>query len=150
MQVRRGLCSSLPMKLRIAVALALAAVLAGCTTPVADAVSNANKQMELKGSPFRYVARDDSSMVMTLMPLPTGPTKAMESLAAQALESIRTEEQRKGRSTANLEEVRHLQDGREVWVLHTLSAGIAYVVAFANPSDPKSDIRISGPTTYQK
>lgn len=138
------------MKLRLAVALALAAALAACTTPVADAVSNANKQMELKGSPFRYVARDDSSMVLTLLPLPAGPSKAMDSLAQQVLDSIRTAEEKAGRSTANVEEVRQLQDGREVWVLHTLSAGIAYVVAFENPQDPKSDIRITGPTTYQK
>jgi hypothetical protein len=138
------------MKTRIAIALVLSAVLVGCTTPLADAVSNANKQMEHKGSPFRYVARDDTSMVMTLLPLPTGPTKAIDSLAQQVLASIRSEELKKGRSTANVEEVRHLQDGREVWVLHTLSAGIAYVVAFENPSAPKSDIRISGPTTYQK
>jgi len=138
------------MKIRYALALVLSGVLAGCTTPVADAVSNANKQMEMKGSPFRYVARDDSSMVLTLLPLPAGPTKAMDSLAAQVLESIRSAELKEGRSTANVEEVRQLQDGREVWILHTLSAGIAYVVAFENPSNPKSDIRITGPTSYQK
>ena len=150
MQVRRGLWSSRAMKIRYAVALALSAALAACTTPVQDAVSNANKQMEVKGSPFRYVARDDSSMVLTLLPLPAGPTKAMDSLAQQVLASIRSAEEKAGRSTANVEEVRQLQDGREVWVLHTLSAGIAYVVAFENPSNPKSDIRITGPTTYQK
>ncbi len=150
MQLRRALCSSRGMKIRCTLALALSAALAACTTPVADAVSNANKQMEMKGSPFRYVARDDSSMVLTLLPLPAGQTRAMDSLAQQVLDSIRSSEQKNGRSTANVEEVRLLQDGREVWVLHTLSAGIAYVVAFENPSNPKSDIRITGPTSYQK
>src|SRR5690242_16681152 len=117
MQVRRGLWSSRAMKLRYAIALALSAALAACTTPVQDAVSNANQQMEVKGSPFRYVARDDSSMVLTLLPLPAGPTKAMDSLAQQVLASIRSAEEKAGRSTANVEEVRQLQDGREVWVL---------------------------------
>jgi len=47
--------------------------------------------------------------------------------------------------------VRHLQDGREVWVLKTLGdTGIAYIVSFEAPSQPKSNIRMTGPTTYQK
>jgi hypothetical protein len=131
-------------------ALLLFGLLAGCATPMSSAVSEANKQMELKGSPFRYRAVDDSSMTLTLMPLPVGPSKAVPALAQQALESIATQEGRKGRSVANLEEVRHLQDGREVWVLKSLGEGVAYIVAFAAPSQPGTDIRITGPTVYQK
>jgi hypothetical protein len=138
------------MKLAIACVLGLAAALAGCTTPVSSAVTDANKQLELKGSPFRYVARDDSSMVMTLLPLPAGKTRAVPELAQQAIDAIATAERKKGRPTALLEEVRYLQDGREVWVLQALGSGIAYVVAFANPSQPGSDMRITGPTTYQR
>jgi hypothetical protein len=137
------------MKLPCAFVLATVFGLAGCpTTP--SAVETANKQMEAKGSPFRYVAQGDSAMVMTLMPLPTGPTKAIEPLAKQALDSIAAEEARKGRSTANLEEVRHLQDGREVWVLHTLNDGIAYVVSFEAPSKAGSNIKMTGPYAYHK
>lgn len=128
----------------------LAAVLSACATPMSSAVSEANKKMELNGSPFRYRAVDDSSMTLTLMPLPVGPTRAVPSLAQQALDSITTQESRKGRSVANVEEVRHLQDGREVWVLRTLGEGIAYIVAFAAPSQPGTDIRVTGPTVYQK
>ncbi|HEX6398327.1 MAG TPA: hypothetical protein VFZ95_12955 [Steroidobacteraceae bacterium] len=131
-------------------ALFLVGLLAGCATPMSSAVSEANKQLELKGSPFRYRAVDDSHMTLTLMPLPAGPSKAVPVLAGQAMESITTQEMRKGRSVANLEEVRHLQDGREVWVLKTLGGGVAYIVAFASPSQPGTDIRITGPTTYQK
>jgi hypothetical protein len=138
------------MKLAIACVLGLVAVLAGCETPVSSAVSDANKQLESKGSPFRYVARDDSSMVMTLLPLPAGKTRAVPELAQQVIDAIANEERKKGRPTALLEEVRYLQDGREVWVLQSLSGGIAYVVAFANPSQVGSDMRITGPTTYQK
>jgi hypothetical protein len=136
---------------RVAIAMVATAVgLAGCpSTP--SAVQTANQQMEAKGSPFRYIARGDSGMVLTLMPLPAGPTKAVAPLAQQTLEAITAEELRKGRSTATLEEVRHLQDGREVWVLRTLGdGGIAYVVGFAAPSQARSDVRMTGPHTYAK
>ena len=138
------------MKPAGACVLGVLAMLAGCTTPVSSAVTEANKQLELKGSPFRYVARDDSSMVMTMLPLPAGKTRAIPELAQQAIDAIANEERKKGRPTALLEEVRYLQDGREVWVLQSLGSGIAYVVAFANPSQAGSDMRITGPTTYQK
>ena len=138
------------MKLAIACVIGLAAMLAGCETPVSSAVADANKQLEAKGSPFRYVARDDSSMVMTLLPLPAGKTKAVPELAQQVIDAIATAERKKGRPTALLEEVRYLQDGREVWVLQSLGSGIAYVVAFANPAQAGSDMRITGPTTYQR
>jgi hypothetical protein len=138
------------MTLRIALALATMLALAGCPSTPAH-VETANKQLELKGSPFRYVAQGDTAMVLTLMPLPVGPTKAVPPLAQQAIEAITKEETRKGRSTATLEEVRLLQDGREVWVLKTLGdTGIAYIVSFEAPSQPKSNIRMTGPTTYQK
>jgi hypothetical protein len=124
--------------------------LAGCpTTP--SAVEQANKQLESQGSPFRYIAQGDSGMVMTLMPLPAGPSKANDALFKQTLGAITKEELRKGRSVANLEEVRHLQDGREVWVMKTLGdGGIAYVVSFASPSQPDSNVRMKGPYTYKK
>jgi len=134
------------MKASLVSALLLLGLLAGCATPMSSAVSEANKQMELKGSPFRYRAVDDSHMALTLMPLPAGPSKAVPALARQAMESIATQEMRQGRSVTNLEEVRHLQDGREVWVLKTLGDGVAYIVAFASPSQPGTDIRITGPT----
>ena len=90
-------------------------------------------------------------MVLTLMPLPTGPTKAVAPLAQQALDSITKEEARKGRITATLEEVRYLPDGREVWVLRTLGdGGLAYVVSFAAPSQAGSNIRMTGPHSYAK
>jgi len=132
--------------------LGLLIALGGCATEssISSAVKSANQKMEMNGSPFRYVPRDSTSMGLTLMPLPEGPTKAVPALAEQVLQSIATEEGRKGRSTASLERVHYLQDGREVWVLHTLGEGIAYIVALENPSNPKSNIRLTGPTTYAK
>ena len=138
------------MKSRAICLLSLACMLTACATPMSGAVAEANKQMELKGSPFRYRAVDDSHMTLTLLPLPVGPTRAVPPLAEQALESISNQESRKGRSVANLAEVRHLQDGREVWVLESLGDGIAYVVSFAAPAQPGTDIRITGPTVYSK
>jgi hypothetical protein len=138
------------MKLSYSLIIGLAMALSGCETTMSNAVGEANKQMEAKGSPFRYVARDSESMVLTLMPLPTGPTKAIPELKQQVLDLIAREENKNGRATSMIEEVRLLQDGREVWVLQSLGGGVAYVVAFENPSQPKSDVRITGPTTYAK
>src|SRR4051812_32020791 len=141
---------AMAMKVSHAFILATILGLAGCpSTP--SAITTANQQLELKGSPFRYVAHGDSAMVQTLLPLPTGPTKAVAPLAQQALDSITKEEGRQGRAYVALEEVRHLQDGREVWVLKTLGdGGIAYVLSFAAPSQPRSNIRMTGPHKYAK
>jgi len=84
------------------------------------------------------------------MPLPAGPTRANPALAQQVLGLLSKEEARKGRYSAELQEVRYLNDGREVWVLHSIGDGVAYVVAMSNPSDPRSSIKISGPTTYSR
>lgn len=139
------------MKISCSFILGLAIVLAGCAdTSINSSVAETNKQMEAKGSPFRYVAQDSSSMVLTMLPLPAGPTKAIPALAQQVQDLIAREELKKGRSTSLLEEVRHLQDGREVWVLQSLSGGVAYVVSFSDASNPKSHIKIVGPTTYSK
>ena len=138
------------MKHRYALILGTLVGLAGCPSTPTHVVE-ANKQMEAKGSPFRYVAKGDAAMVLTLMPLPAGETKAVAPLAQQALDAIAAEERRKGRSTATLDEVRYLQDGREVWILRTLgNEGIAYVLSFAAPSQAGSNIRMTGPHTYQK
>ncbi len=133
------------------VLFALTLVLVGCVeTPVSNAVQSANKQMEAEGSPFRWVAQDDTSMTQTLLPLPVGPTRAVPGLAEKVIEAISQAEARKGRLAVKLEEVRYLPDGREVWVLHSLGKGIAYVVAFEAPSQVDSDVRVAGPTTYMK
>jgi hypothetical protein len=136
----------------ITVFLVLAAMLVACAdTTGSDAAARANQQMEAKGSPFRYRPQETGSgtaLVLTLLPLPAGPTKANAALAQEVMKAITTTELRKGRSVANLQEVRYLQDGREVWVLHSLGDGVAYVIAMANPADPRSSIKISGPTTY--
>jgi len=131
--------------------LALLAVLAGCPTSNIDsAVSQANQKLELNGSPFRYKALDSEHMGLTLLPLPAGPTKAVPALKQKCMDSIASAEFKKGRSVANLEEVRHLKDGREVWILNTLGEGVAYVVAFENPSSGDSNVRMEGPTSYSK
>jgi hypothetical protein len=140
------------MKLSYAFVLAAILGLAGCpSSTISNAVQTANQKLEMQGSPFRYVAQGDSAMVQTLLPLPAGPSKAVAPLAQQALDAIVKEEARNGRSTALLDEVRYLQDGREVWVLQTLGdTGIAYVVSFAAATQEGSNIRMTGPHTYSK
>lgn len=138
------------MRLSAAFIIGTLTALAGCTdtSSISNTVAQSNKQLEAKGSPFRYVAQDSSSMVQTLLPLPAGPTRASPELAQQILGAITQAEKKAGRGTL-LEEVRYLQEGREVWVLQSLNSGIAYVVSFASPQ-PGSNIRIAGPTIYSK
>jgi hypothetical protein len=137
--------------MKFAAAIVVSLGLAGCAdTGISSAVQASNQQMEAKGSPFRYVAQDGSSMTLTLMPLPEGPTRAVPALEQKVMDAIAGEETRQKRSTASLERVHYLQDGREVWVLNTLGSGIAYVVALENPADPDSNVRLTGPTVYLK
>jgi len=134
--------------------LGMVFLLAACAdTTLSDAAHSANQKLEAKGSPYRWTPKtvgDSSTLVLTLLPLPAGPTKANPALAQQVLGLLSKEEAKKGRYSAELQEVRYLNDGREVWVLNSIGDGVAYVVAMSNPSDPRSSIKISGPTTYSR
>ena len=139
------------MKLTRTFLIGLVVLLSGCpSSSIQSAVDSANQKLEMKGSPFRYVAQDSEHMVMTLLPLPVGQTKAVPALKQKAMEAIESAEFKKGRTHATLAEVRLLQDGREVWVMDSLGQGVAYVVSFENPSNPDSNVRMQGPTTYMK
>ena len=49
-----------------------------------------------------------------------------------------------------LDEVRHMQDGGEVWILKSGDNGIAYVIHFAESSEGGVDIGLKGPFIYSK
>jgi hypothetical protein len=119
--------------------------LAACSsTEVSSGHAAANAKLEAQGLPFRWSAGEGGAAVMRLLPLPAGPTKADAKLAEEILAGIRKKEQGNGRTDAMLQEVHQMQDGREVWVLQSLSGGIAYVVGLKTP------IRVQGPYNYAK
>ena len=140
--------------MKVLYVLAMALLLATCVdTTLSDAAHSANQKLEAKGSPYRWTPKtvgDSGTLVLTLMPLPAGPSRANPALAQQVLGLLSKEEAKKGRYSAELQEVRYLNDGREVWVLHSIGDGVAYVVAMSNPADPRSSVKLSGPTTYSR
>jgi hypothetical protein len=113
----------------------------------------ANKQNKAKGIPFRWETTNlpaDTVMVLRMLPLPVGPSKADATLTSDTLASMSEKEQVENRGIAELEEVRLMQDGGEVWILKSNDGGIAYVVHFENSPQGGVDIRLSGPYKYVK
>jgi len=124
--------------------LFLLALSACSSTDVSSGHAAANAKLEAQGLPFRWSAGEGGAAVMRLLPLPVGPTKADAKTAEEILGGIRKKEQGNGRTDAMLQEVQQMQDGREVWVLQSLTGGIAYVVGLKTP------IRVQGPYNYAK
>jgi hypothetical protein len=134
--------------------LATALMLSACpSSSLSSAASSANQKLEAQGLPFRWSVQDTGSgegMVMHMLPLPVGQTRADAQTSQEILGAIRHKEQGKGRARAELQEVRQMQDGREVWVLQSLGAGIAYVVTLGNPTQGITKIGLLGPYDYAK
>jgi hypothetical protein len=134
--------------------IVLAAALAMTACPssgLSSAAADANDRLEAQGLPFRWTVQstdDGEVMVMHMLPLPAGPTRADAQLSEEILVAIRRKEQSKGRPSAELKEVHQMADGREVWILQSLRDGIAYVVTLGNPTQGVTKIGLLGPYSY--
>ena len=132
--------------------LAVALAMTACpTSNLASTAGAANDKLEAQGLPFRWSVQDTDDgevMVMHMLPLPVGATRADAHMSGEILEAIRRREQGKGRPSTDLKEVRHMDDGREVWILQSLGAGIAYVVTFGSSTESVARIGLLGPYTY--
>lgn len=138
----------LPMILTVALAMT-----ACPTSNLSSTAGAANEKLEAQGLPFRWSVQstdDGEVMVMHMLPLPVAPTRADAHLSGEILEAIRRREQSKGRPSAELKEVHHMDDGREVWILQSLGAGIAYVVTFGSSTQGVAKIGVLGPYTYSQ
>jgi hypothetical protein len=139
-----------------AIALLLGAVLglAGCpTSSLSSTAGNMNQKYQAEGLPFRWSVQDTGdgeALVMRMLPLPGGPTRANAQLAEEILGAIRTRENSKGRVTVELQEVKYMDDGREAWVLQSLGQGVAYVVRVGSSSPGITNVELLGPYTYSK
>jgi len=51
---------------------------------------------------------------------------------------------------ARIEDIKHLKDGGEVWILKSANEGIAYIVHFKSSPQGGVDIEMSGPQEYRK
>ena len=117
----------------------LALALVGCVHPAADlGASQQNRDAEDSGWPFRWKItklNGGTSMTRVMLPLPSGPTKADARLKQEILNHIGKAWFYQHVRPAELQSVRLMPDGREVWILKDESAvGRAYVITiFASP-----------------
>jgi len=137
--------------------LCLAAVafgLAACENPTATSAARiANGQAEANGSPFRWKTQSVSGgtvMYLVMVDLPSGPTIADPVLKKDTLALIAKAEASNGRANPEVEDIKRLKDGREVWILKSAHDGIAYIVHFKPSPQAGIDIEMSGPTAYRK
>lgn len=132
-----------------------ALILAGCGSTATHATRIANSDFEATGWPFRWVAKNagggGSIVSLTLIDLPSGPTKADAVLKQDTLTLIAKSEAAAGRPAPQIEDIKLLTDGREVWVLNSrVGDGLAYVVAFTPSPQGGVDISLRGPQRYSR
>lgn len=130
--------------------------LAGCEHPSADLGANQqNREAEASGWPFRWKITQfngGTRMTHVMIELPSGPTKADAQLKQEILNEIGKAWYYQHVQPAELEDVRQMPDGREVWVLKDKSEtkGRAYVITITSPTGGKGRFSISGLQAFQK
>jgi len=110
---------SLPILLSLAISQA---------SPLSSSVEYANKKAEADGSPFRWKSKTvpgGSMLVRVLASLPSGPSRADLVVKQDALAQIAKLEAVAGRTNPQVENIKLLKDGRELWLLKTERDGIA-------------------------
>lgn len=85
-----------------------------------------------------------------LIELPVGPSKADGTLKADVLKQIAQREAASNRTASEVQEVRLLPDGREVWILDVLHGCVAYVVQFTPSAGGGTDFVLEGPTAFRR
>jgi len=127
--------------------------LAGCGSPTANVGHEQNRQAEAAGSPFRWKiqsAGGGTSMSRVMIDLPVGTTKADDTLKRDILSQIESVELSQQRNTNELEEVRMLPDGREVWIIKNQQHGIGYIVTMQPSPQGGTDFALDGPYLFSK
>ncbi len=126
--------------------------LAGCVHPPADlGTSQQNREAEASGWPFRWKIRyfnGGTAMTHVMIDLPSGPTKADARLKQEILNQIGKVWYYQHVHPAELEDVRLMPDGREVWILKDPSktTGRGYVVTLKGGGK----FSVSGLNAFQK
>ena len=89
-------------------------------------------------------------MTMVMIDLPRGDTKADGLLKHDILSQIKKVELSRHRGTPEVEEVRLLPDGREVWVLKNNAQGVAYIVTLKRAQQGGTNFSLTGPQIFQR
>jgi len=131
----------------------LTLAMVGCGNTASNAASKLNRQAKAAGSPIRWKSESrggQMTVTRVLIDLPRGATKADALLKKEILSKIAQVESSKGRSVPELEEVRLMPDGREVWVLKNLEHGVAYVIGMEPSAQGGTDFTVVGPEHYSR
>ena len=89
-------------------------------------------------------------MSRVMIDLPTGTTKAGETLKKDILSQIAKVELSNQRKSPEIEEVRLLTDGREVWIIKNQKDGIGYVITMRPSPKGGTDFAVDGPNMFNK
>ena len=137
-----------------AVSLPILFGLAVCqSSPLSSSVEYANKKAEADGSPFRWKSKTvpgGAMLMRVLADLPSGPSRADPVVKQDTLAQIAKSEAAAGRTDPQVEDIKLLKDGREVWLLKAGHDGIAYIVDFRPSAQGGTDIGISKPQSYKR
>jgi len=133
--------------------LVLLLAIVGCSGPAGGVTSQLNREAKATGSPFRWKtgSRGGNTVVTrVLLDLPRGDTKADALLKKDILSKIEHFESSKGRGAPEIEEIRLMPDGREVWVLKNMQLGVAYVIGMEPSAQGGIDFTIAGPEHFHR
>jgi hypothetical protein len=138
--------------------LGAAALLFGSPLCLGSALSHsvevANKKAETDNSPFRWAAKKTGGggMMLTrvLAELPSGPSRADETLKRDILALIAKSEAAAGRPEPQVEDIKPMSNGREVWLLKSDKAPLAYIVDLAPSAQGGTDMKLSEAQFYEK
>jgi hypothetical protein len=128
----------------------------GCeNSTISNARRIANREATAIGSPFRWETqnvKDGSIMYRIMIDLPSGPSRAGDTLRQDILALLQKAEASQARPNFQLEDIKLLPDGREVWVVESATAGtaIAYVITLHPAEQGGTNILVNGPTLFQK
>ena len=120
---------------------------------MANVARDQNRQAEAAGSPFRWKIQSvggGTIMSRVMIDLPTGTTKAGETLKKDILSQIAKVELSNQRKSPEIEEVRLLTDGREVWIIKNQKDGIGYVITMRPSPKGGTDFAVDGPNMFNK
>jgi hypothetical protein len=140
----------------IPVCTVLAVLASGCASSSLGTSTDAyNRRAAAEGSAFRFKTEKlngaDRLTLVLADDLPSGPTRADVPTRRNILLLIADTEATAGRPPPEIEDVKLLPDGRELWVIKTQGHnGVAYLVRLKASAQGGTDIEISGARGYYK
>jgi hypothetical protein len=139
----------------LVISAALASLASSCASspPLANADA-LNRRAAAEGSAFRFrIVKLDGVNRMTLVladDLPSAPTRADVPTRRNIMRLIADTEATAGRPSPQIEDIKRLPDGREVWLIKTAGHnGVAYLVRLKpSAQGGGTDIEVSGARGY--